>query len=147
MPHTITTSRRGFLAGMGMGAVGIAAAGLVSPATAGATTVPRSGSTTIDGFKARNHPTYRARTFRRGKTFTSGNRSFTVKRRKAIPGVTGERQFDRNAFEVIFDQTKGPETSNGTLTLTPEKGQPFDLHLTDQGSGTYSAVINRYKEV
>ena len=34
-----------------------------------------------------------------------------------------------------------------TLTLTPEKGQPFDLHLTDQGSGTYSAVINRYKEV
>ncbi len=145
MTPPFATSRRGFLTAVGITTAGVASLRLLGSGAVTAGAAP-AATTTVDGFTARHHRTYRLATFRRRKTFTSGKRTFVVERRKPITGVTGERMFERNAFEVIFRQTAGPAAPNGTLTLTPEKGEPFLLHLTDQGSGRYSAVINRYQE-
>jgi len=139
-----SATRRGFLAAVGIGTVGVVAAGVINGTPASA--VVTTAQTTVDRFTAQNFRIYRLGNFRRGKTFTDGTRTFVVTRRRGIPGVNGKKLFDRNSFEVIFEQTRGAAITNGMVTLVPSKRPSFPLHLTRQSDRLFSAVINRYKE-
>lgn len=81
--------------------------------------------------------------FRRRSRWTAGSALLVVRAGRPIRSVTGGDIFTRNAFEVMFRQTKGSPLGNGLVTIKSAGTPAIPLFLSQVRPGIYSAVINR----
>jgi hypothetical protein len=136
-----SVDRRRFLVGAGAAVAGLAA---VAFAGNSASAANAAGSPTIQAAgQGTKHELYRRGMFRRGSRWTAGSAQLVVRTRRPIRSINGGQVFTRNAFEVIFRQTRGRPLGQGLVTLTSKNNPAIPLFLTEVRPGVYGAVINR----
>ena len=143
-PHA-HTSRRGFLAAIGISAAGLVALGSSTPASAssllGQWTKLAKGK-----FVARNQAKYRRATLRRGTTLMTPGATLTVLAHRRVIGPDGTLMLDRNAFDAVLKQTRGKPLGSGTYTFTTDRNITLPLHISRTADNRYSALVMRYTE-
>ena len=141
----VHTTRRGFLAAIGISTVGLVALGTSTSASA-SSKVEDWAQLAKGRFVARNHPKYQRATMRRGRTLTTPGATLTVLAHRRVIGPDGTRVLDRNAFEAVLRQTTGKPLDSGTYTFTTGQNVTFPLYISRTAGNRYSAIVMRYKE-